>query len=134
MYLKMKEMCKKEKFNSEIFDSRVVPPKWCSKWWKKIRESYIKMLSSFIGEKPFFIFENNKNSKKYSEKNKEKTAKDIEICFEGILKEFLRDIKRKYKKNIWRIKNRLENIKKAKNKEIKKESKTSVGGLKKCFR
>jgi hypothetical protein len=102
--LKTKWTCKGEKFNSEIFNARASPPKEYSKWWKEIREKYIKMLSSF--RTPLDIFEDkygNGNDKKHSKEREEMDLKNIELCYEGALRSFLQDIKQNYSEDVWKI-------------------------------
>lgn len=73
---------------------------------KEIQEEYLKMLSSQRNKTPFHIFEGNGN-KKYSKKEKRKNERNTEIYFKGVFREFLKDVKRKYRnqKDIWKIKN-----------------------------
>lgn len=111
IFLRMIEICKERRFNSEIFNARASPPKWCSKWWKEIREEYIRMLSSFFSGRPSFIFEDNGNNKEYPKEKIEKTARNIELEFEGIFRNFLQDIENKYPEGVWEIEKCSENKK-----------------------
>jgi len=94
---KIMEISKKERFNSKILE-RASP-------FKKIREGYIKILSSFLTGISPFMFEENKNSRKYSQKKKMETLKIIELHFEKIFRDYLRNIKGKYPENVWKIEN-----------------------------
>lgn len=103
LLFKIKEISKQEEFDATIFDSRASPSK-LTKLRKEIREGYIKIVSSFWPGIPLFMFENN-NSKKYSQERKMETLKIIEMRFEEIFRDYLREIKDKYKdqESIWKI-------------------------------
>ena len=85
---KIKEISKKERFNSEILE-RASP-------FKEIRDGYIKMLSSFWPGIPLLMFEENNNSKKYSQERKMETLKIIEKKFEENFRDYLKGVKQKY--------------------------------------
>ena len=102
LLFKIKKISKQEGFDSTIFASRASP----SKLKKEIREKYIKMLSSF--RTPLDIFEDkygNGNGKKHSKEREEMDLKNIELCYEGVFRSFLQDIKQNYPEDVWKIEN-----------------------------
>jgi len=101
LLFKIKEISKQEGFDSTIFASRASP----SKLKKEIREGYIKILSSFWPGIPLLMFEENNN--RHSQEEKLKMLKIIEMRWEKIFRDYLRNIKDKYKnqETIWKIKN-----------------------------
>jgi hypothetical protein len=86
----MFRICKEENFNSKIFRFK----KSVSDQRKKIREEYINMMSSFLSSISIYKIETKNKTKQ--------TLGDIELCFEGVFRNFLKSIKEKYKKEIWR--------------------------------
>ncbi|PIV14090.1 hypothetical protein COS44_00930 [bacterium (Candidatus Gribaldobacteria) CG03_land_8_20_14_0_80_36_40] len=101
LLFKIKKISKQEGFDSTIFASRASP----SKLKKEIREGYIKILSSFWPGIPLLMFEENNN--RHSQEEKLKMLKIIEMRWEKIFRDYLRNIKDKYKnqETIWKIKN-----------------------------
>ena len=101
LLFKIKKISKQEGFDSTIFASRASP----SKLKKEIREGYIKILSSFWPGIPLLMFEENNN--RHSQEEKLKMLKIIEMRWEKIFRDYLRNIKDKYKnqETIWKTKN-----------------------------
>jgi len=91
------EVCKEEKFNQKTL-SRDSPE-------KEIQGEYLRMLSSQRNKMPLHVFKDNGNKKYSTKEEREKNERNTEICFKGAFREFLKDIKRKYSENTWKMKN-----------------------------
>ncbi len=100
---KVPKLCENEKVDSRIFDPRAAPhgdPN-ARKDKQKIKEGYIEL----IGRIPFHIIEDfYDHGKGYPKEVEEKMRKNIETCFEGSFRNYLRDVKEKYPKKVWKIK------------------------------
>ena len=59
------------------------------------------MLSSFWPGISLFMFKENNNT--YSQEKKLKTLKIIEMRFEKIFRDYLKNVKQKYPENVWKI-------------------------------
>ena len=107
LLFKIKEISKQEEFDVTIFDSRASPSKLTklrTKLRKEIREGYIRIISSFWPGIPLLMFE--ENNDRYSQEEKLKMLKIIEMRWEKIFRDYLRNIKEKYPKypeNVWKI-------------------------------
>ena len=93
------EICKNKDVNPHIFDRK----KFLSKYKNEIQRGYTDIVNVFLTGIPIHkTFIENKD------------IKDTNLCFEGILGEYLEEIKRKYPKIVWETKNEKKNISKRK--------------------
>jgi len=91
------KISKEEGIDSKIFSKKSIPR--CT---EKIRKEYFELLNSFFNEKSIYKLENELGR---SKKNQQKEVENILLCFKGIFRNFLKNIKEKYKeKTFWRIK------------------------------